>query len=95
MSIHIMANSEGYSLRFNNDLEDAQFETERHELYMRTYHKEVMKYGIYASNQDKYVKNVFQLNEWDNRKMYSWYINWLEKEHDHIHQESKTKGEDT
>ena len=73
------SSSDGHSLRFNTDDERNEFDVKLHELYLIQYHKEVLKYGIYASNQGKYVSNKFQLNGFDSKTMYNWYEEWLGK----------------
>lgn len=65
--------SDGVSLRFNTDEEYANYQSEVAALNMKYYAQAVERYGIWASNQNKYVKFESELNDVDSRTMYNLY----------------------
>ena len=72
--------SDGCSLRFHSKEKRIEYEKELHNLNMRYYHKEILKYGIYANNQNTYINRESEFNEKDSRTMYNWYQKWLKEE---------------
>lgn len=57
--------SDSNTLRFTNEAEYLEYKAAETELNMQTYLKLRAKYGIYASNQGKYVNSVVELNNWE------------------------------
>jgi hypothetical protein len=72
--------SDGCYLRFHTEDEKTKYEIELHNLNMRYYHKEILKRGIYADNQNIYINRESEFNEKDSRIMYNWYQKWLKEE---------------
>jgi len=52
-------------LTFPDEKDYLAFERERRALYKKYHDIEVTKYGIFAGNQDKFVKTVEDLNDFD------------------------------
>ena len=67
MSKHIIASSDGHSLHFNTTEEYLAYEKDEMELFWKHHNILKEKYGIYASNQGKYVESVDDLNDWDSK----------------------------
>lgn len=68
MSKHIIASSDGYSLDFMTDAEYEEYKKDALILFQKHHNILKAKYGIWASNQDKYVESVDDLNDWDSRQ---------------------------
>lgn len=69
--------SSGIRLCFLRPEEHEKYKRELLNTQMRAYHTEVISYGIYASNQDKYVETIADFNEWDDRHTHDTYLKWL------------------
>lgn len=76
MSKFMHVSSDGLSLSFKTEEDDQSYCSDVFNLKMKHYHKQRLKYGIWASNQNKYVNNFDDLNEWDNKTMESAYQKW-------------------
>ncbi len=70
---HSICSSDGKSLRFNTEEEHAEYKSELAALDIKFYAQEVERYGIWASNQNKYVQTEDQLNDWDGTTMHNLY----------------------
>lgn len=66
---HSLTCSNGMFLRFETDEEFAEFEREETELRLKHYSALRAKYGIFASNQNRYVASEQELNGIDSRVM--------------------------
>jgi hypothetical protein len=66
---HIICSSDGLTLNFKTDEEYQHYQRQRLLLDLATYAKLRKKYGIWASNQNKYVSSTVELNEWDSTYM--------------------------
>ena len=64
-SKHIVMSSSYGSLHFTNSEEYEEFAKEEKALYKKYHDLEVKKHGIYASNQDKFVQSIDELNDFD------------------------------
>jgi hypothetical protein len=49
----------------------------KHAMEMEAYAKIRAKYGIFASNQNKFVDAISQFNKYDNRRTENAYQEWL------------------
>ena len=71
--------SDGTSLQFHTQQEEDDYEAALHDVRMQTYHVMRVKYGVWASNQDKYVSSPDQLTDADGRTMETLYAAWCRK----------------
>ncbi len=79
-SFSIISSSDGTYLRFEKGgAEAAAYRAAEEDLYMQAYGRQRAKYGIWASNQDKFVKSVDDLNQHDRRRMEQRYADYLAK----------------
>lgn len=64
---HIISSAENESLVFPKDAKALYDEFKKERLALIRKYKTLVrqKYGIYASNQDKFVKRISDLNQWD------------------------------
>ena len=63
---HLVSSSDNGGLYFVDSDEYEKFCEEIRAVYVKYHNLEVEKYGIYASNQDRFVKSVDELNQLDN-----------------------------
>ncbi len=68
--------SSGISLNFPDEELYIEHQRKEEELYLQTYIKIRNKYGIWASNQGKFVKTPEELNEWDNKTAEREFSSW-------------------
>lgn len=64
--MHTIISSTGTSLRLTPD-EYHDYKEEEHQLYLKYKKLEITRRGIYATNQNKYVKSVAELNSFDRK----------------------------
>lgn len=69
-----------YSNQFHTEQDYADYKADIHEAEMRAYHRNRVKYGVWAGNQNKYVSSPDQLNEWDGRTMENHYAAWCREQ---------------
>lgn len=67
MSKHIISSSDGHSLHFKTHEEYVAYKKDALELFWKHHNILKEKYGIWASNQNKYVESVDDLNDLDSR----------------------------
>lgn len=75
-----ISSSDGTLLRFESRDELAAYEAGIAEVEMRHYHQARARYGVWASNQGKYVASPELFNQWDDREMERRYASWLAKQ---------------
>lgn len=75
-----ISGSEGLILRFKDIASHRRYVLRQWILNMQTYGDHRDQYGIYASNQDKYVRTIEELNDWDSTYMEKQYAKYLEME---------------
>ena len=78
MPKHVISSSDGYSLHFMTTEEYEEYEKDERELFWKHYNILKEKYGVYATNQGKYVDSVDDLNELDSKKLVSEGMNDLD-----------------
>jgi hypothetical protein len=66
-----ISSSEGEQLHFPDRLLYAEYKEAEKQLYIITYKKIREKYGVWATNQNKFVSEPSKLKEWDSRYMES------------------------
>lgn len=64
-----VSSSDGYSLQIPNKEIYEEYKRQEILFKLRIYKRIRDEYGIWASNQNKFVKNIEDLNEWDSRVM--------------------------
>jgi hypothetical protein len=64
----IISSQKGMSLNFVTDEEHEEYEKEALALARKWQRKIRDKYGLWASNQGKFVSSLSELNEWDRRE---------------------------
>ena len=67
MSKYTVVSSEGNSLNFVTQEEYDEYQKDELELFKHHHSKLKNKYGIWASNQNRYVDSIQDLNDWDSR----------------------------
>ena len=67
MCKYVISASNGNSLHFMTNEEFSDYEKDALALFNKHHNILKNKYGIWASNQDKYVDSVDKLNDWDNK----------------------------
>lgn len=75
-----IASADGTYLRFESRDELAAYEAAVYDAGMRHYHQARARYGVWASNQDKYVASPDLFNQWDRRDVEQKYASWLAKQ---------------
>ena len=76
MSKHTFSSSDGYHLYFQDEAEYQAFNKAQHDLFMRFYMTQRVRHGIWASNQNKFVRSVEELNELDGKFMENSFAKW-------------------
>jgi hypothetical protein len=68
MSEHTIASSDGNSLHFKTTEEYLEYKEDELRLFFKHHLILKDKYGIWASNQNKYVDSVDDLNDFDSKQ---------------------------
>lgn len=68
---YTIASSDGYSLHFNTKEEYLSYKADELALFLKHHNILKDKYGIWASNQNRYVSTVNDLNILDSKKLYN------------------------
>lgn len=71
--MRFVTSSTGLYIRFDTDKRKAEYDAAIKKVESEYYTDICNSLGIWASNQERYVKTIEEFNQWDNRYMYNNY----------------------